>query len=66
MVYATSLSSEELDDIDWQLQLDQFMSKTMGFSLRPRDLSPQVALVFARARSSAGPPRPTICAGSVW
>ncbi|WP_328739156.1 hypothetical protein OHA91_10420 [Streptomyces erythrochromogenes] len=58
MVYAISLSSEELDDIDWQLQLDQFMSKTMGFSLRPRDLSPQVALVFARARSSAGTAHP--------
>ncbi|MFB6712214.1 hypothetical protein [Streptomyces sp. NPDC056358] len=54
MVYAISLSAEELDDIDWQLQLDQFMGKTMGSSMRPKDLSPQVTLVFARTRPASG------------
>ncbi|MEW5627269.1 hypothetical protein AB1388_11955 [Streptomyces hydrogenans] len=59
MVYAISLSAAELDEIDWQLQLDQFMGKTMGSSMRSRDLSPQVTLVFARTRPTSGTADPT-------
>ncbi|MFE6183153.1 hypothetical protein ACFQ6U_01705 [Streptomyces sp. NPDC056465] len=59
MVYAISLSAAELDDIDWQLQLDQFMGKTMGSSMRPRDLSPQVTLVLARTHPTTGSTHPT-------
>lgn len=59
VVYAISLSAAELDHIDWQLQLDQFMGKTMGSSMRPRDLLPQVTLVFARTYPATGTAGPT-------
>ncbi|WP_327413374.1 hypothetical protein [Streptomyces sp. NBC_01233] len=52
MVYAIAFPADEYEAIDWQLECDQSMTKTLGMPQRTRDPSPRITLVFARGGES--------------